>query len=207
MFSIPCNCQAISFSLLLILPRLIGFILTQFFHYMSKSTWPNADSSVVIMGDDSSKNNNQIYCLIKFSLFLLCHVKVNKKVKKDKNKKRKHTIRFRNWIIINIIPWHCRFFISTKSSCERHFEKRRFTKKCLLTKVSAFKKKFTPSKWSYLLLESAHIQWNYLAVESVLLFLFKSLANRSSHSEVFREMVFLNLKLKSMKNTYEEVHF
>ena len=34
------------------------------------------------MGDDSSKNNNQIYCLIKFSLFLLCHVKINKKLKK-----------------------------------------------------------------------------------------------------------------------------
>ena len=47
-------------------------------------------------------------------MFLLCHIKIiNKKIKKDKNKKRKHTIRFRNWIIINIISWHFRFFIST----------------------------------------------------------------------------------------------
>ena len=54
-----------------------------------KSTWPNVDSSVVIMGDDSSKNNNQIYYFVKFSLFLLCHVKtINKKIKKDKNKKK-----------------------------------------------------------------------------------------------------------------------
>ena len=149
------------------------------------------------MGDSLSKNNNQVYCLIKFSLFLLCHVKIiNKTIKRDKTKKRKHTIRFRNWIIINIIPWHCRFFISTKSSCERHFEKRRFTKKCLLTKVSAFKKKFTPSKWPYLLLESAHIQWSYLAVGSVLVFLFKSLATRSSHSEVFRGMVAPKYEIK-----------
>ena len=36
-----------------------------------RSTWPNIDSSLVIMGDDSSKNNNQIYCLIKFSVFAL----------------------------------------------------------------------------------------------------------------------------------------
>ena len=114
---------------------------------LSKSTWPNVDSSVVIMGDDSSKNNNQIYCLIKFSLFLLCQVKIiNKKLKKDKNKKREHAIRFRNGIIINIIPWHFRFFISVKFSYERHFEKRQFTKKFLFTKVSAFKKMFTQSK-------------------------------------------------------------
>ena len=83
---------------------------------LSKSTWPNVDSWLVIMGDDSSKNNNQIFCLIKISLFFLCHIKIiNKQIKKDKNKKRKHTIRYRNWIIINIIPWHFRLFISTKA--------------------------------------------------------------------------------------------
>ena len=50
---------------------------------LSKSTWPNVDSLIVIMGDDSSKNNNQIYYLIKFSLFLLCHVTItHKKIKK-----------------------------------------------------------------------------------------------------------------------------
>ena len=135
--------------------------------------------------------------IIKFSLFLLCQVKIiNKKIKKDKNKRRKQAIRFRNGIIINIIPWHFRFFISVKFSYERHFEKRQFTKKFLFTNVSAFKKKFTPSKWPYLLLESAHIQWSYLAVGSVLFFLFKSLATRSSHSEVFRGMVAPKYEIK-----------
>ena len=120
---------------------------------------------------------------------MLCYVKIiNKKIKKDKNKIRKHTIRFRDWIIINIIPWHFRFFILRKFSYERNFEKRPFTKKFLFRKVSAFKKKFTHQSDPYLLLELAHVQWNYFAVESVLLFLFKSLANRSSHSEVFREI-------------------
>ena len=48
----------------------------------------------------------------------------------------------------------------------------------------------------YLLLESVHIQWNYLVVEGVLLFLFKSLANRSSHSEMLWEMGVLKFETK-----------
>ena len=144
-------------------PRLSVSSLLNFPITLSKSTWPNADSSVVIMGDDSSKNNNQIYCLIKFSLFLLCHVKlINKNIRKDKNKKRKHTISFRNWIIINIISWNFSFFISTRFSYERHFEIRPFTKRFLLTEVSAFKKSSLHQSDPYLLLESANIQWNTL---------------------------------------------
>ena len=119
--------------------------------------------------------------------FLLCHVKINKKLKKDKNKRGKHTISFRNWIIINIIPWEFRFFNSTKFSYERHFEKRLFTKNFSSRKCLHLKNSLLHQSDPYLLLESTHIQWNYLAVESVLLFLLKSLANRSSHLEVFRE--------------------
>ena len=48
----------------------------------------------------------------------------------------------------------------------------------------------------YLLLESVHIQWSYLVVELVLLFLFKSLANRSSHSEMLWEMGVLKFETK-----------
>ena len=51
-----------------------------------KSTWPNVDSSVVIMGDDSSKNNNQIYCLIKF-FFVFALSRKNSKPKNKKGQK------------------------------------------------------------------------------------------------------------------------
>ena len=91
------------------------------------------------MGDDSSKNNKQIYCLIKFSLFLLCHVKIiNKKLKRTKIKKGNIPSGSAIELLLTLFLGTSGFYLDKVL--------RPLTKKFLFAEVSAFKKKFTPSK-------------------------------------------------------------
>ena len=108
------------------------------------------------MGDDSSKNN-QIYCLIKFSLFLLCHVKIiNKKVKKDKKKGN-----IPSGSVIELLT----LFLDTSGSLSRQssrmndiLKKGRLQKNFSSRKYLHLKKSSLHQSNPDLLLEPAHIQ-------------------------------------------------
>ena len=106
------------------------------------------------------------------------HVKIkNKNIKKDKNKKG------------NILSGSVIELLLTLLGISGSLSRQSFGMKDILKK-GRLQKKFPSRKCLHLkkvhsikvtlILQSAHIQWNYLAVESV--------ANRSSHSEVFREI-------------------
>ena len=106
------------------------------------------------------------------------HVKIiNKNIKKDKNKKG-------NILSGSVIELLLTFLgtsgsLSWQSSGMKDILKKGCLQKIFSSRECLHLKKVHSIKVT-LILQSAHIQWNYLAVESV--------ANRSSHSEVFREI-------------------
>ena len=100
------------------------------------------------MGDDSSKNNNQIYCLINFFVFAL-----SRKNNKQKNTKGRTKIKKGNIPSGSVIELLLTLFLGTSGSLSRQssrmndiLKKGLLQKKFLFTKVSASKKKSTASK-------------------------------------------------------------
>ena len=100
------------------------------------------------MGDDSSKNNNQIYCLINFFVFAL-----SRKNNKQKNRKGRTKIKKGNIPSGSVIELLLTLFLGTSGSLSRQssrmndiLKKGLLQKKFLFTKVSASKKKSTASK-------------------------------------------------------------
>ena len=117
-----------------------------------------------------------------------------RKNNKQKNKKRSK-IKKETYHQVSVIELLLTLFLGTSGSLsgqsshmnsilkKGRLQKKFSSRKCLhLKKVLSIKVTLSTIR------NSAHSMKLYLAMESVLLFLFKSLANRSIHLEVFREI-------------------